>query len=153
MRIRAFSIEITVISVIAFVLHFIWERAQCPLFFIHRGSPSTELAMLIATLGDVVLTWVGYITVAALSRNVSWYKSDWNALQKFALTGVAILLGLVIEWSALQSGRWEYTDKNPLIPGTIISVLPILQLVFLFPATFGLASFLIMAMAPKINAR
>ena len=148
MNARAFLIEMTVISIIAFVLHLIWESAQCPLFFIHRGLPNTQTAMVIATLGDVILTWIAFFIVAAFSRNLKWYLSKWNTMQKLSLTVVAMFLGLAIEWNALKSGRWEYTDVNPLIPGTAISILPIFQLILLFPLTLVLARIVI-----KLNDR
>jgi hypothetical protein len=51
----------------------------------------------------------------------------------------AIGLSLLLEWHALETGRWGYTDAAILLPGTSVSALPVLQLVLLFPLSFALA--------------
>jgi hypothetical protein len=54
------------------------------------------------------------------------------------LLGTALVLSISIELHALATQRWEYTAINPRIPGLGVSVVPMLQLLILFPVTFGL---------------
>ena len=40
------GVALLLMSVVAFLLHVIWEYAQCMPFFIHEGIPPTHGAML-----------------------------------------------------------------------------------------------------------
>ena len=40
------GLALLLMSVVAFLLHVIWEYAQCVPFFIHEGIPPTHGAML-----------------------------------------------------------------------------------------------------------
>ena len=55
------------------------------------------------------------------------------------LLGVALALSASVESWALATSRWAYTNINPRVPGTPISVLPVAQLLLLFPLTFWLS--------------
>jgi hypothetical protein len=122
----------------AFLLHFAWEWLQCPLFFVHRQSPPTLLSMLVATAGDTVLTWIAQLAMALLWRRWFWALRPWSRYQTLSLVGCGVVLGVATEYWALATRRWAYTDLNPLIPGTGLSVLPVAQLAVLFPLTFWL---------------
>lgn len=128
-------IFIAIFSAVAFLLHFIWEYFQCIPFFIHGELPPTMWSMLLATLGDVTLTWFAFFIVVFIARDFSWWAKKWSWRVKLILMGLAVIFSAGIEVMALKSGRWFYTDFNPVIFGTI-SVIPILQLLLLFPITF-----------------
>ena len=55
-----------------------------------------------------------------------------------ALIGAAV--GSPVEWYALASGRWSYTNRMPLMPALGIGLLPVLQLALLVPASIFLAA-------------
>lgn len=122
-------------SLIAFPLHLIWEYAQCMPFFIHGAAPPTYSVMLRAVTGDVILTWIAYSAVALSHQNPYWFGARWRRTHWFLLIIVALWLSISIEWYALKINRWAYTDITPLLFGRI-SLLPVLQLVLLFPITF-----------------
>jgi len=140
---RALVIHTCAITGSAFVLNYLWENIQCPLFFIHRGGNAGQFAMVIATLGDVALTWMAQGLVAAVSGRWLWLLGPWRWPQWVALLGSALALSVLVESWALATSRWAYTDINPLVPGTSISVLPVAQLLLLFPLTFWLSRRLI----------
>jgi hypothetical protein len=123
----------------AFILNYAWENVQCPLFFVHRGGSAKQVAMLYATVGDLFMTWIAYIAVALTSKRWLWLLGTWRWQQWTVLLGTALTLSVLVESFALATSRWSYTDINPLIPGTGISVLPVAQLVLLFPAAFGVS--------------
>ncbi len=127
------------LSAVAFALHLVWEFWQCPRFFVHEGVPPTVAAMLWATLGDVGLTWVAQGLVAVATGRWEWSQRTWTTSAWGALLGSALVLSLAVEWRALTTGRWSYTEAAPLLPGTPISLLPVAQLLLLFPLTFALA--------------
>ena len=127
-----------VVSGTAFLLHFVWEWLQCPLFFVHRQSPPTLRAMLVATLGDMFLTWIAQLVMALVTRRWFWALRPWSRAETLSLISCGVVLGVGTEYWALATGRWAYTEMNPLVPGTGISALPVAQLVVLFPLTFWL---------------
>jgi hypothetical protein len=122
-------------SAIAFVLHLIWEYAQCIPFFIHGSVKPTHTTMIRVTAGDTILTWVAYSAVALFHKDLYWFNARWRWTHWAILMIVALALSLSIEWYALKINRWAYTANIPLLFGHI-SPLPVLQLVLLFPATF-----------------
>jgi len=127
----------------AFVLNYVWENLQCPWFFIHRGGNTGQIAMVFATLGDVAMTWVAQGLVAIVSRRWLWLLAPWHWRQWAVLLGTALALSVFVESWALATSLWAYTAINPRVPGTPISVLPVAQLLLLFPLTFGLSRKLI----------
>lgn len=128
---------------IAFCLNYLWETIQCPRFFIHLDGEATPSGMVIATLGDVAMTWFAQAVVAIFSRRWLWLLERWRWQQWTLLLAVALVSSFLVEYWALDSERWAYTNINPRIPGTPISALPVAQLVLLFPLTFGLSRLLL----------
>jgi len=140
---RAIVFHACSVTGMAFGLNYLWENLHCPWFFIHRGGNPGQLAMVVATLGDVAMTWIAQGVVAAVSRRWLWLLEPWRRRQWTVLLGTALVLSGFVESWALANSLWGYTDINPLVPGTPISVLPVAQLLLLFPLTFGLSRKLI----------
>jgi hypothetical protein len=128
-----------IVSAVAFALNLAWENAQCTLFFVHTRGDATEWDMFVATVGDVVLTWIAYAAVATVSRRWLWGLEPWRGAEWAGMTAAGLVLSVAVELYALGTNRWAYTPINPTIPGTPISLLPVAQLVLLFPVTFALA--------------
>lgn len=131
---------ILTIALTAFALHFAWELIQCRLFFVHLALPPTWFGMLVATLGDIVLTFIAYGLVAISARDVCWYqKRPWPLLTWLILELVALTLSVAVERSGLELGRWAYRENAPMLPAFNVSLVPVLQLMILFPLTFTVA--------------
>jgi len=126
-----------VLSLVSFPLHWLWEWVQCRPFLIHGASSPTLTAMLMATLGDVVLTLLAYGAVA-VRYGTSWPLQTWASGVWLILLGMALMMSIGFEAYALHTGRWAYTDAAPRLPGTAISVLPVAQLIVLLPLSFKL---------------
>jgi hypothetical protein len=146
---RALAIHACAVTGSAFVLNYLWENIQCPWFFIHRGGNGGQIAMIVATLGDVVLTWMAQGLIAAVSRRWLWLLGPWHWRQWAVLFGAALGLSVLVETWALATSRWAYTDINPRVPGTPVSVLPVAQLLLLFPLTFWLSRKIIRSVRPE----
>ncbi len=140
---RTFVIHACAVTASAFVLHYLWENIQCSWFFIHRAGNGGQMAMAVATLGDVAMTWMAHGLVAVVSRRWLWLLEPWRWRQWAVLLGSALAMSIFVESWALATSRWAYTAINPPVPGTPISVLPVAQLLFLFPLTFRLSRKLI----------
>jgi len=128
-----------ILSVIAFLLHFAWENVQCPLFFVHGTYDATWRGMTTATLGDVVITWALYGSIAAARRDWRWAAAGWKLRDWVLFVAVALLIGFAIELRALGQDRWAYRVGTPLVPGTRVSIIPLLQLLLLTPAVIQLS--------------
>lgn len=124
---------------LAFDLHLGWEYLQCRGFFIHGTLPDDARGLIRATLGDVGLTLLAYAVVAAVQADWGWPLRRWSWRIGLWLPGIAMLLSLAVEWHALATGRWSYTERAPRLPMLAISLLPVLQLLLLLPLSFGLA--------------
>jgi hypothetical protein len=123
------------LSAFAFLAHYIWENLHCPLFVHRSGETPMWAAMIWASLGDVVLTWVAQLTLAVTTRRWIWPRAA-RLPAWLLLLGLAAGMAMAIEAFALATGRWSYAATNPRIPGLGFSVLPLAQLVVLFPLSF-----------------
>lgn len=146
---RTVVLHVVFVTGIAFGLNYLWETIQCSRFFIHLDGQVTPAAMIVATLGDVAMTWFAQGVVAAVSRRWLWLLERWRWPQWTLLLALALTLSLLVEYWALGTARWAYTDINPRIPGTAISALPVAQLVLLLPLTFGLTRLLLRSAANR----
>ena len=132
-----------VLSGVAFSLHYLWENIQCSLFFVHAADNPGQIDMLIASLGDVALTWLVYVVEALVARRWLWLLGRWGWRQWATMLAMAVAMSVAFEWYALETNRWSYTDFTPHIPGTPISVIPVAQLLLLLPLSFGLTRWLL----------
>ena len=139
--VRQDALHALALTVVAVVLHGTWENVQCPIFFEHGSYDASPRGMALATLGDVGITWALYAAVAAVSWQWRWSAQRWSWRQWATLLGLALVLGWSIETRALALNRWSYKAHTPLVPGTSVSVIPILQLLVLTPLVFRLACF------------
>jgi hypothetical protein len=140
---RPIVLHVFFVTGIAFGLNYLWETIQCSRFFIHLDGKAAPSTMVTATFGDVAMTWFAQTVVATFSRRWLWLLERWRWQQWTLLLAVALVLSFLVEYWALATGRWAYTNINPRIPGTTISALPVAQLVLLFPLTFGLSRLLL----------
>lgn len=140
---RGVALHALTLTAVAFLLHFIWENIQCPIFFEHGSYDASLGSMAMASLVDVVITWALYATVAGVSRRWRWSAQGWSWRQWLTLIGLAIAIAWAIEVRALANHRWSYKALTPLLPGTNVSVIPVLQLLVLTPLAFWLADRLV----------
>lgn len=123
------------VSGMGFLLHLAWEYVQCSPFFLHVKVPPTVISMLSAALGDVFILWAAYIPVAIHQKSFAW---PFHGVRLGGWTSfIVISIGIagVVEYWSITTGRWSYTDSNPLFKGLGISVLPFAQMLFLNPLT------------------
>lgn len=127
--------NIGAIIIIALIFHLIWEYFQCGPFFVHKNLQPTHFDMIKASLGDVAITLVTFFTIGWLSQNIYWINEIWGRWQWYSMISLAFIFSFSIELFSLRADRWAYTDITPLMFGQI-SILPVLQLLIIFPLTF-----------------
>lgn len=134
--------NILVISIIGFILQYIWEYLQCGIFYtMPNKSPST--LMISATLGDVAITILLYIIIALSSRRFSWITHKWDLKEITIMILYSLFVSFYFESSALYTGRWSYARTMPLFFNTNIGLIPVLQLLILLPLTFFISRVLL----------
>lgn len=125
---------VLLVSVLSFVFHFAWEWFQCGPFFIHRADQATPLSMVVATLGDLIITY-GILGIVYVLKNIGTnFFPEYSQIKKLIFIEiVSLFVAVGIEKFALATNRWSYTDINPIIPILKVSFLPVLQLMLLTP--------------------
>ena len=123
------------VAAFALLLNFAWEILQAPLFVGMAEMPHAQVTMacLQATFGDAVIMLFAYGVVSVVVRSRSWILAPkgWQ-LSLFVAIGVSITAG--IEWLATRGywmASWNYLPTMPLVPGTDIGLVPLLQWIVL----------------------
>ena len=136
-----YSKFILLISVLSFFFNFIWEWFQCGPFFIHRGSQATPISMIMATLGDVILTYLILLFTYSFTKRQEEFIHKLPRFKSIIYLEIfSFLVAVGVEKFALATNRWSYTEINQLIPIIGVSVLPVLQLMLLSPIVLFLTT-------------
>ncbi|HVS30682.1 MAG TPA: hypothetical protein VMS98_04420 [Thermoanaerobaculia bacterium] len=113
-------------TAVTFAMHFVWEMSQAKWFVGMAELPfwTGTFLCLRASLGDIVITAVAFVSAAAASRTLLWPR-----LRRTLPFTMFMLVGLIItiayEVFALRTGRWSYGPEMPTLFG--IGLLPLLQ--------------------------
>ncbi len=111
---------------IAWVLNFVWELLQKPLYIVGTFPPF-PWGWIRASLWDASYALVIYFALAIIHWDFYWLrrKNIWDL-------GFIILAGLVtvtiVEKQALAAGKWFYTSAMPLVPVLHVGLTPWIQL-------------------------
>ncbi|MFC1594977.1 hypothetical protein ACFL3E_00935 [Patescibacteria group bacterium] len=120
--------KITSVFLIAFFLNLAWEHLHSVLYIHYKGGEITNYVLLKASIADALFI----LFIVLVAHHVSLrYRSVF-------IFCVGLVLGLIIEWWALGSGRWAYSLAMPIIPIVQTGLTPTIQL-----AILGTASFLV----------
>jgi hypothetical protein len=132
---------LTWIFIVAFVLNYVWELAQAPLYVgLERYSAAVFWHCFIASLGDGLLVLLIVVAGRITLHRWDWFQRPGGAGYVVMLTA-DLVLAVVVEWVAVYFlARWEYTDKMQTLPGLRIGLVPIAQMLILPPLTFRIAA-------------
>ncbi|MBI2037892.1 MAG: hypothetical protein HYT15_03100 [Candidatus Magasanikbacteria bacterium] len=126
------SKQTILLSLIAFIFHLVWENVQRPLFQGYGSFIQHFPVCFVATIGDVVFTFLVYAFMALVKKDWNWI-ARLNKTDIFILAIVGFLFAVGIEWRALLFGRWAYADAMPIIPYLKVGLAPVMQMVLLLP--------------------
>lgn len=114
-------------------VHFIWEVGQSPLYTADSHTTNLLLHCFIASLGDGLIVLTLLAVVALVRRRAAWFVNP-TALDYVVLMIAGASIAVAIEWAALHLlERWRYAEAMPLVPGTTLGWLPVLQMLLLPP--------------------
>ena len=138
-RRRSIYSTIALLFVIAVLVNLPWEVGQAAVGLFAGISGREALFCIRCSLGDGVAVLVIYGAGWLTFGRQDWFRSPGPA--GYALMAVlGLSIAVAIEWNALTSGRWQYSSRMPLVPGTGIGLTPVLQMLVLPPLIFNLAA-------------
>ena len=124
------------VAIFAYLLNFVWEMFQVPLFAGMRQMPHWEAVRFCAraTLGDAEIAVVTFWLVAAFAATGRrWLlRPTRRHVAGFVAAGVTITVVLEIVFTRVWH-RWSYSDLMPVVPVLGVGLSPILQWVVLPP--------------------
>lgn len=125
--------QIIYLSLVAFILHVVWENIQAPLFQEYVSFSQHFLkCLIVGTGGDIIITLSVYVIIALLKNDFGWIATL-NKKDIIILAVIGFFIAVSIEWRALLFGRWSYADAMPLIPYFKVGLSPIIQMTLLLP--------------------
>lgn len=118
--------RVVALAVVAFALHFVWEMWHARWFATMNELPFwTATAWCArAALWDVAISSAGYLAAALAARNARWIGKP-STLPITIYLVLGLVTTVVVERSALATGRWRYAPDMPTIAG--IGLSPLLQ--------------------------
>lgn len=121
-------------ALFAFLLNFVWEMLQTPLFAWMPQLPHWPMTLIClrATLGDVGIAIVAFVAGAAADKRLRWFEAP-SKHASAAYIAAGILLTTVFELHAIGTGRWAYSKLMPTLPWIGIGLAPFLQWIILPP--------------------
>ena len=121
------------ISIFAFLLNFVWELLQMPLFagFVDFQYYQVILHCTKATFGDVVISLVAFAGACLITRSRMWIILM-NKSGVVAFLAIGLVITIVFEILATGPlNRWEYGELMPMIPVIGVGASPVAQWVIL----------------------
>ena len=111
------------IYLFAFLLNFVWEILQMPLFALAPADTS-HLSVIkmcaLATVADGFIMLIAYWMAAAVARSRYWFvAAERGHVLIFLITGLAITSA--IELIAIEMGVWSYSPLMPTLFGVGLS--------------------------------
>ena len=126
--------KILFIFVVSFILNLIWENLHVFLYSNYRGGQITEFILVRATLADAVIITIivaPFLFIASI-KDKSWL-----------IVIAGIIISIIIEFYALNTGRWSYNEWMPIIPLIKTGLTPTIQLGLLGFVSYRLQKFFI----------
>ena len=123
------------ISIFGFLLNFVWEIWQAPLFKSMDSLTHFEATLhcTLAALGDVVILLVAFWIVALAARSRHWIFHP-KTIQVIGFIAIGIIITVVIEAMAIHVlNRWQYAITMPTLPILGTGITPILQWLIIPP--------------------
>ncbi len=117
------------LALFAFLLNFLWEMLQMPLFDFpaQTSLPEMNIACIQASAGDALVLVAAFWIVAAFKNDRKWIiHPSARVLALFLVPGLVMTIG----FEALATGplhRWSYTAAMPTVPGLGTGIVPIVQ--------------------------
>ncbi|MEG3657719.1 hypothetical protein V5097_09930 [Arenibacter palladensis] len=122
--------SIITMSILAFILNFIWEFTQGPLYKGYKYDWEHISFCMLASIADMLMVLILLFSFGLIYKNVYWIKSmDLNKVLLLVFVGFSG--AILAEVFHTMRGDWSYTDAMPLLPVVEVGVSPVLQFMIL----------------------
>ena len=107
------------ITICSFILHFVWEMLQMPLYNNMLLDWRSTFFCALASVADTILVLLIYYGFALLYKNNWWTirPRPYRLIILIITGGVGAALG---ELRHINLGTWSYSAQMPMIPGLIV---------------------------------
>lgn len=143
------------VAVVSFVLNYIWEMVQMPLFTTGRGQPfPSDIAFavqhcFIPTLGDVLVAGGTLVAGWMVYRRVDWIR-QLSTRDVLVISVVLVVVAIFVEVVNVHFlHRWAYSRLMPVVPVLGVGGLPMVQLALLTLLTFWIVGAVFARSAPE----
>ncbi|MEO9885748.1 MAG: hypothetical protein ABJR05_16840 [Balneola sp.] len=122
--------QVIAISVYAFILNFIWEVSQGPLFSDYVYDFQHISFCALASVADLIMVLLLYFVFSVTLKDPFWIRNFnlFKVLSLLFIGGAGAILG---EWRHLSEGNWSYTESMPVLPIIEVGLTPLLQFIVL----------------------
>jgi len=120
------------VFIVAVLLNYLWELAQAPLYVgLKNYNAGVFWHCFVASLGDGIMVLLIVATGWIVLRQSDWFLRP-GVRGYLVILMAGLFLALLVEWVAVHIlGRWEYSDKMPMVPMLGIGLVPIAQMLIL----------------------
>lgn len=111
--------KIISIFLVSFFLNLIWENIHSSLYTSYKSGAISEFILLRASIADAIIITLICLPFLFIA---TWRNKRWLILP------LGIMIGIAIELYALQTARWSYNNRMPIIPIISVGLTPAIQL-------------------------
>lgn len=104
---------------IALALNLAWEFAHAHLYLNYRGHEITPALLVFMAVKDALI-----ITILIYAQRSIALLHD----APIVIPAAALLIAVIVELHALQTGRWAYASAMPVLPFLGIGISPLAQM-------------------------
>lgn len=147
---KAFKRLILVMSVMAFLLNFVWELGHLPLYKDATYNIQHIAFCALASVADAQMVLLIYLCLALINKKPFWVQHI-GLKQVFILMIIGGIGAIIGEIAHTSSGNWAYADSMPMLPVLNVGLSPVLQFFLLPTLIYYLSFFLFKKTSKKEN--
>lgn len=143
-----FKLLVFIITIIAFVLNFIWEMLQMPLYKGMQINLQSVAVCALAAIADALMVILIYFCFALVYKKLRWVQQ--LTLFRFSILVLVGGIGAILaELRHTSLANWAYSKSMPVIPFVNVGLIPVLQFMIL-PACIYYLSYRFIKMKKSI---
>lgn len=133
-----------VLIVVSFIFNGIWEYGQCGIFYSVNGEVGFNNYDLLTNriVLDIIITLIMFAIMTVINLDWKWFL-NWDYKDTFIMIFFSIMSSFYLEVNSLFIGRWSYSNQMPILVGTEIGIIPIIQWMIILPLSIYITKWLL----------